>query len=437
VLVVSLYGVINQTRIGYDDYVDYVDKHDDSYNVYIRPNITIPTNTRIDSFQLVDLDGNNRTDLIYIDRADLENRSMYIEYNIDWSKGHLNFNRKIEVGAGAGGTLDDSVRVTDLNNDNRLDIVVVNEGYRFEMASLMIFYQTNESRIMDTPDFHYFFDDLSVDYQIMDLNNDSYPDIVVSVVNIGFHFFYSTNGSFSYENIPLIENNDKWEWGALFDDHFGLFDFNGDGNIDLIHTTSYNEEEKRYIYYLEHHNQSVSIIGNDTNIIPGIYVRGLDVFDVGSDAIGDVFISYPSKVEIYMDTNEGNFNWTPTYTILIPGDVKYLHLDNRQPGSSILYILNPKPMTFIYYLTLNSTPVINVSLYVNLVGNSTLYNYPLSMKLNDVNGDGLTDVVVYRDDKGNIKDSAFEIYYQADDSDENGMPDNYDAYLQERYGNTA
>jgi hypothetical protein len=201
-----------------------------------------------------------------------------------------------------------------------------------------------------------------------DINNDGKPDFAVSAGNIGKTFIYF-GGKGILDTTPdlIIEGG-----GAM-----AMGDMNGDGKKDLIvasiHATYSTSPETLYVYY----GKTPNPLAIDT--VPDLIITSGDAIDggIGSFAVGDL-------------NNDG-------FDDLVVGYQNY----GIAQGKVNFYMGKPKPNGIADYSSL---------------GDTISSSFGSTIKIADINGDGIKDLAIGSDrfkhiDSMWIEDGILDIYY--------------------------
>ena len=175
-----------------------------------------------------------------------------------------------------------SVAVADLNQDNRLDIVVVNHGTS-ELAVLLA--TTNQGFLFKKywTDSNSYPSSVTIDH----LNNDSIPDIAIAYSGTSSIGIFTGYGDGTFRNLANYAldagvrpqfisvddfNNDTQADIVVLDSHYGnIFIIKGNTNLDFSiitrHSTGYNSDPSAFVIcdFDNDHRLDIAISNNGTN----------------------------------------------------------------------------------------------------------------------------------------------------------------------------
>ncbi|MDX1959755.1 MAG: FG-GAP-like repeat-containing protein [Leptospiraceae bacterium] len=285
-----------------------------------------------------------------------------------------------------------------------------------------------------------------------DVNGDGFNDLIVGAQtkggsNIGAVYIFHSGSNGVTATSPSGANSiiSETTSGSLFGSAVGIGDLNGDGFGDLIvGARLFNSFKGRA--YTFHSQGSNGISSTNTssanatiNVPSGItsFGKNLLVGDINGDGFDDAYISAHDdrKVFVYYSQGSsgllsGNYStiaskildassaFSPLYGISI--ELNDINLDGRLDLVVGAYQINSsRGAVYSYYTTssnLNGTYVYNSSQNSTIVGNNSNDYVGYSISLNDLNGDGVLDLISGSSDYINCGISGisgYGIFYDA------------------------
>jgi Ca2+-binding RTX toxin-like protein/methionine-rich copper-binding protein CopC len=330
-----------------------------------------------------DVDGDGQTDLVVTGLDNLNNAGKVSVFR--------------NIGDGAFTSAEDyaipysaqSVMVTDLNSDGKSDIIVTSGNYDYSTntSKFLVLLNKGDGTFTPTTDYPITGDIRSV--AVLDLNGDGKADIIAS------GFDYSSNSS----KVSVLLNKGDGTFAAKADFAIdGLFnaavitaDLNGDGKADLIVTgiSSYNYTS----------NISVLLNNGDGSFAPktDYAIDGSinTVTDLNGDGIADIILmngydysTNISKVSVLLNNGDGTF--AAKVDSAIEGSLNTV-TDLNGDGKADLIVtgMNYSNNTSKVSVLLNNgdgtfTPQKEYAVAANIQ----------SVTVNDLNGDGVADIIV-------------------------------------------
>ena len=248
-----------------------------------------------------------------------------------------------------------------------------------------------------------------------DFNDDSYPDLVVSAPGLGSGgLLYLYEGTVS--GLDLVTEHTFSTTGSI-GLGYGLSaggDVNGDGVEDLAATETGDSTQEQVYLFL---GSTTAGLVADQAIQPSDWVYG-DSFkvpalgaDLDGDGYGDLAVGALTADATYTDqgavyvyygsatgvvaaselklTDQAN-PWTSAYY----GTAVAMGPDSDGDGYDELYVGRPWLGTSAVYIYNGSTTGVSASSYASLTGNGTAVSHGGSISFADIDGDGLTDLLV-------------------------------------------
>lgn len=237
-----------------------------------------------------------------------------------------------------------SLVVADTNDDRHLDLVFVSNFYGF----LGVAFGYGNHTFSSVDQYSLGIDSHPSSITVVDLNNDSKLDIVV--VNSGFStivtFLGVGNGSFT----PCSTHPIPFEPYIV---DMAIEDMNNDGKSDLVLIVSrYNVIHTLFGHGNGSFASAISFIG-DQNIQPS----GFILFDINYDGITDIILVHENNntVKTYISAGNGTFKLDSTQYLLRSSNYM-INTDLDGDGSIDLVLLNnPTKSLMIYHLRGNGT----------------------------------------------------------------------------------
>jgi hypothetical protein len=293
--------------------------------------------------------------------------------------------------------------IGDLNGDGRKDVAVLAWG-----GSILIYYQNSmgtleSAQIINT--------DLSLQgIVIADINNDGFADLIVS----GTYHDYAPDSEgriYVYLQNPTTHALGSAQQYTLSSKRVGplaVADLNNDGLLDIV-TAGIDASSNGVLSFL--FQSTGGVLGPEVTYtkVP-VYLGGeIHVGDMNNDGLNDIVLqSGELQLAVIKQTTPGTFSATPDYYTV---QTSYWPLFR----SFALGDLNGDGLTDIVVADPGSMPILNI-FYQNSGGTLDRYtstaftvdsNSQDEVDIADLDGDGLNDIIILND--GN----TVNIYYQA------------------------
>jgi hypothetical protein len=195
------------------------------------------------------------------------------------------------------------LEVTDFNNDNHLDVAIVainsfpevavwlgDGSGNFGAKEIVDNNLTNPGGQGD-------------DIAVLDVNNDNYLDLVVSVsiANEYKIVWYPNNQDGTFGSRVIIDD------GGWRSNHLVIFDVDNNGFDDIIMSDRNSANYTYSLYYLP--NQGDGTFGNKITIVNDGQVQGLDSGFFNNDSFEDLVYtnSYSTSVKVLINNGDGTF----------------------------------------------------------------------------------------------------------------------------------
>ena len=186
-----------------------------------------------------------------------------------------------------------SVEVADMNDDQKLDIVVI------AFSSVFIFENTDD--FVSEPPFTTVETDWTSFFDLADFNNDGLPDIAIVTRQGNFRVRFAENlGNMNFSEVQLAATFAPAPAHGLPDFNYleqnmSFYDYNDDGLLDIIYTSGFG-------------SNNVSLVPNITTIV--------DVEDVFAEAVELKLFPNPASTEINVTLLEINLTETASYQVV-------------------------------------------------------------------------------------------------------------------------
>ena len=302
------------------------------------------------------------------------------------------------------------ILVTDLNKDNQSDLIIVNHGNNYILLLNSLHFQTTSEQTTystDSNSYPMFLD-------LVDVNNDSYVDILVANnygSNIGVFIGFG-NGSFKDEIKTAMEMDD------FYPISFATGDFNSDKIVDIAVAIPYYERIEIYSGFGNGSFQfTTSIAMAPYSNIQSILVANFNndsqadiaTADYGTNQIG-VYLTYENVTitspYLYDLTTYDN---SPIY--IATGDL------NNDSFLDIVSANNDSPTLTILYGDQNG-------FFENAISIDLDYYYATWIVIRDMNNDGIQDITLSSGSStrvcvliGDGQRNFSQIYFRMDNSD--------------------
>ncbi len=263
-------------------------------------------------FKLVDIDGDGIVDIVASNHAD--NNSMKIWYN----DGNLNFTEARLPIQGAV-----SFAIMDINNDEKLDIIVSNSAHEIWLnqgGRDYVFHEYDD-------DFWYYINDqnervnrIPTNMQVVDWNEDGKEDLLVEINSSAVVYINqsNSNGISFYQNYSIASKS-----------RTKVVDMSGNGKLDIV----------------SHYGKLYLTSSTDFNVPTGIYFdnshngHGFSIDEIGyNNLYYSVFYTYK---------NDGNPEWFSALS----------HYTGKSNGYFLIQSGHPRKVRYSYDYSTHSTVV--------------------------------------------------------------------------------
>jgi len=329
-----------------------------------------------------------------IKTADLDNDGLldiisgHNDGGLYWSKnlGNNNFgNRQYITGSSDDGT---AIGFIDVNEDGFLDIVTANnyssDNVRYILNQGGMSFDNNNAVVIDST--------IEEPYEIQtkDIDNDGKKDIIVSFWANDNVSWYKNLGDSNFSNKKLITNN------VRNPKSFFVEDINNDGNYDIISSASAAHNETTYLFKLSVFKNEMDASSFEETIVNYWYgyPRDIKIADINNDDNNDIVIAGD---DLIWYKNYGNALLS-SYKLISTNNIneKFLDLeilDLDSDGNKDIVAL--KEVGVEVFINQGDETFISLLIpYVGLKGN---------IKLSDIDGDSLKDIIVVIDDDDDNK----------------------------------
>jgi hypothetical protein len=272
------------------------------------------------SFELADMDGDGKPDLITPTSSIVPPYTLKIYRNVSWNT-KLSVDRPQEFETAATSNV---IAVGDLDGDRKPDVVLGNVDNSISIFRNVTVNQT----IAMAARINIPVTNISVsDIKIVDINGDGKPDLVLNYNNntrynsiISVMLNISTQGTITSSSFGPLTNF-AVGMGA---GNLAITDMNGDGKPDLV-----IDNTSGVSVMLNNSNLSVASFGTKADLTAGLSGRLIDIFDIDGDGKADI-VFYDGILRAT------RFNPKPDVTApLAPGNVT-LGTDTGRVGSSLV-----------------------------------------------------------------------------------------------------
>jgi len=222
---------------------------------------------------LVDLDNDRAVDVLIED---------YYEIAYYKNDGNGSFDLKTIASVRSGSHVIYFVEATDINEDEKIDVVYYEDGE--ENGSFLSWIGPQSNGGFDKPQE---IDENETNQQkVIDLNNDNKPDIIVTSYFSDKVAWYENKGDGKFSDLQPIHKN---EYGGLSAYDLEIIDFDNDKDIDVISTiqTSNNPYTYQLTWYQKQEDDSFSKpkpiftkVGGDIDIIAAIDLDNDEDIDI-------------------------------------------------------------------------------------------------------------------------------------------------------------
>lgn len=281
--------------------------------------------------------------------------------------------------------------IGDLNGDGRNDVAVM-ESYNSRYRILTYFQNSNDT--FDTAQVITTSLKLS-GIAIRDINNDGFADLIVSGTTItpnptwvGKIFIYKQNSN-SHTLEPPVEITTSSNYIASFE----IADLNDDGIQDIVASCSGNSGNGVLSFFFQ---GTIGSFGPEriyTSVMTGAEMH---VADMNGDGLNDIVVkSGAEQLAVIKQSSPGIFSTSPEY-YTVPSRASYFSFNSFALGD-----LNGDGLTDIAVVDFGNSAFLNVFLQngsgtlSDPTTRSVFFNTLDEIKIADIDGDGLNDLLVY------------------------------------------
>lgn len=234
-----------------------------------------------------------------------------------------------------------------------------------------------------------------------DFNNDSLNDLVIFSNHTTQCFFIYKQENSQIILVDSIDFSINWEG---YTQCVSSGDLNNDGLLDLI----LNIEDTLAIYFQD----SIDGFFNSTycqKFATGNLIHGIAIGDINGDSLNDIAYSLWDSTTIGILSQTANNSFTLStyfkpYSVNNEIIIKDINNDryNDLLISNGMYSSGSNPnanlYTFLIYLQDTTNNVLNPPLHFELSQTNLLYNWTSDIGINDLNSDGLNDILTLNND---------------------------------------
>ena len=277
------------------------------------------------------------------------------------------------------------VEVVDVNNDERLDLVVANTG----RSNFGVFLNMGNGSFY--PQVIYSTGDESYPSSLVvaDLNNDTKPDVIIANTNIDKICIYFNMGNGSFKFITNYWTGNKT--GPMSP---SVIDIDNDQKLDIVFVN--NGTSKLGILFGESNGtflSQVRAIESDSS------PQDVSVVDINNDRISDFIVANYRANNIYIlikpvdEPVSEKYYSTGNYSN--PKSVKVVDINNdRKPD---IIVANSNSSNILIFHNLGDGTFIHQETY-----STGEHSRPQALAIQDVNGDNKPDIIVANSDSHNI-----------------------------------
>ena len=287
------------------------------------------------------------------------------------------------------GAYSEAVAVGDINNDSRIDVVVVSSFKGGETNGLCVFLQ-NESGTFNSKVIYATSSNPS-SVGIGDVNNDGRQDVVVANSNENNIKVFIQNNTGTL-NTPVLYPVDSQP------DSIKIGDVDGDGENDVVVSNALSDSISVLI-------QNAGVLSPQvTYSITSYGNNKIDIGDMNNDGRKDVIVMRGKKsgiddVAVFIQ-NVTNTLDTPVYRGVSGVDTRVFGMAagsvNGDSRADIVTTFGANTNTYVAVFIQNNAASLDTPV------NYTAYNSPGAVAIGDVSGDGKNDVVVLHDGQGKM-----------------------------------
>ncbi|MBL7787607.1 MAG: T9SS type A sorting domain-containing protein [Chitinophagales bacterium] len=217
-----------------------------------------------------------------------------------------------------------NLAVGDINNDNQDDLVVLTSGIRmFSNNGDLTFTNSFWGNTFITSDKNVY---------LIDINDDSYLDVVMIEYNLISAFLLTNNNNLlQIPNQPLLHNDQT---------KLTMGDFDNDGNQDALVVMS----QYLFAYYFDEQDRIRHIKYLHVSLPENVNLKSITTGDIDRDGDIDIVVGYGSTFQFARNNGDGTFaNWTLLMNCLSCDNIVITDL-NRDSLPDIVYTENTVDM---------------------------------------------------------------------------------------------
>ncbi|HEX7654251.1 MAG TPA: VCBS repeat-containing protein [Verrucomicrobiae bacterium] len=289
----------------------------------------------------------------------------------------------------AAGTGPFSVRIADVNNDGKLDLITANLGTSFKGTTITILTNTGNGAFSFSTTINT--TNVAVDVEVGDINGDGLADLLVCGGTTNYITVLTNNGHGSYAfSTPVITSSIAVS--------STLTDLRGLGMLDMICSeTPYPDQATTTNYLSIYTNNGSGLFGLNASYMAGLSGTQIAVADVNGDGKTDLINCNINANTLTVWTNNGSAHFSLQTNYIVGSNPRRVRaVDVNGDGKPDLIEANNNAAGTFLIFTNNGSGIFGLSQTISTSGSTP------DVTAADINGDGYIDLIGINNNGGGI-----------------------------------